>query len=60
MIADWDHLSDTEIAKEIRERVFELNEIVKAATARDICITYKITHEEEFNQMLEATTTQRI
>lgn len=58
------HLSDAEIAKEIRERVAELNDLTREAAGRDIVITYE--HRNAYyitdasNPKLIVTTTQRI
>lgn len=58
---NWEHLTDTELAKDIRERISEINMIVSEACSRDIIVEYRI-HASSLdnNPVLGVTTSQRI
>lgn len=57
----WGHMTDKQMAYDIRSRVEELNLIVQEASARDIVVSYEISTPSNVDYpFLDVTTTQRI
>lgn len=65
-MSSWGHLTDAELAKEIRERVAEMNELVTEAHGRDIIAAFEVLNtypqraDTSSQQVLTVTTSQRI